>query len=90
MWWVGVGGWGWVVYSENNAILSEVRMGFSDRSSVAILSCLQSWESRRKKRDSGLDPFLCPLSELLLLILLYEFPWQLVVEPTTSVEETSS
>ena len=30
--WVG----GWVVYMENNAILSEDWIGFSDRSSVAI------------------------------------------------------
>ena len=35
------GGWvaGWVVYMENNAILSEDWMGFSDRSSVAIQLC---------------------------------------------------
>ena len=37
-----------------------------------ILSRLQCWESRRKERDSGLDPFLYPLSELLLLLLLYK------------------
>ena len=33
---LAVGG-GWVVYSENNAILSEDGIGFSDRSSVAKL-----------------------------------------------------